>query len=432
MADNLSNKLQAAGSKSVSQRLKKISGKHDDDHYNYYLRREIHPRHKRSRSVENILVLQGGGSLGAFGCGAFKGLAEKGIKFDIVAGTSIGAVNAAIITGSRSDDPVKDLEDFWMEVAESSYNFFPEAFFPFYDFDRGRFDIKRIPTAAINAAIFGVPKVFVPRMVSMTQWMGVSVGHTIDDALAMMPANWTYLYDHSPLGRTLEKYVDFSKLAPGHSKDGTRLIITAVDVLTAEHLVFDSFKEKIGSKHILASSAYPNYGFHWIEVEENVYAWDGALMNNTPLREVMEASPRNDKHVYIVENYPRIRDRLPQNRIEVSDRARDITFSDKTSYDIETSKKMTRMIELVEHIYDIFEKELVERSKISAEELAHIKNDYSELIENSGAEILSVNRITRKELDSPYLFKNADFTPKTVRDLIKQGVENAEQQDRPM
>ena len=46
--------------------------------------------------MENVLILQGGGSLGAFGCGVFKALAQKNIKIDIVAGTSIGGVNAAI------------------------------------------------------------------------------------------------------------------------------------------------------------------------------------------------------------------------------------------------------------------------------------------------------------------------------------------------
>ena len=45
--------------------------------------------------MENVLILQGGGSLGAFGCGVFKALAQKNIKIDIVAGTSIGGVNAA-------------------------------------------------------------------------------------------------------------------------------------------------------------------------------------------------------------------------------------------------------------------------------------------------------------------------------------------------
>ena len=46
--------------------------------------------------VETVLVLQGGGSLGAYECGVYKTLVKHNIKFDIVSGTSIGALNAAI------------------------------------------------------------------------------------------------------------------------------------------------------------------------------------------------------------------------------------------------------------------------------------------------------------------------------------------------
>jgi len=70
--------------------------------------------------IENVLVLQGGGSLGAFGCGVFKALAQKNIKIDIVAGTSIGGVNAAIIAGSKNErHPELLLEEFWLELADS-------------------------------------------------------------------------------------------------------------------------------------------------------------------------------------------------------------------------------------------------------------------------------------------------------------------------
>src|SRR5690606_5783086 len=267
----------------------------------------------------------------------------------------------------------------------------------------------------------------VPRMWSWTQFLGTSNGLSVDEGLAMTPEGWTYLYDHTPLGRTLEEYVDFDRLSPQPQSEAsgqTRLILTCVDVLTSKHLVYDSHKTKIDAKHILASTAYPNYGFPWIETDREVYGWDGALMDNTPLREVIEASPRNDKHVYIVENYPRVRRRLPQNRVEVSDRARDITFSDKTTHDIETAKRMTRMIELVEHIYDVLEKH-TNTSKLTREEIAHIKGDYHELVESGGAEILSVNRIVRTEMDSPYPLKNADFSLGTVTELIRQGEENA-------
>ena len=85
-----------------------------------------HPRHKASRGVENVLVMQGGGSLGAFACGVFKALVKRNVRIDIVAGTSIGAVNAAIIVGSKSDHPEKELEHFWIEVAESSPNIIPD------------------------------------------------------------------------------------------------------------------------------------------------------------------------------------------------------------------------------------------------------------------------------------------------------------------
>src|SRR5947208_15276718 len=71
--------------------------------------------------LENVLILQGGGSLGAFGCGVFKALANNNIKLDIVAGTSIGGINAAIIAGSKGDEyPEKVLEQFWLELAEAS------------------------------------------------------------------------------------------------------------------------------------------------------------------------------------------------------------------------------------------------------------------------------------------------------------------------
>jgi NTE family protein len=74
-----------------------------------------------SEIIENVLILQGGGSLGAFGCGAFKALAKSNIKIDIIAGTSIGGLNASIIAGSKEKDhPEEALEQFWLELAEGS------------------------------------------------------------------------------------------------------------------------------------------------------------------------------------------------------------------------------------------------------------------------------------------------------------------------
>lgn len=65
--------------------------------------RELKIRHAQKVQYETVLVMQGGDSLGAYECGVYKALSKHGIKFDIVAGTSIGAVNAAIIAGSKND-----------------------------------------------------------------------------------------------------------------------------------------------------------------------------------------------------------------------------------------------------------------------------------------------------------------------------------------
>ena len=119
-------------------------------------------RHKKNRTVENVLVLQGGGSLGAFACGVFKALVKEHIKIDVVAGTSIGAINAAIIAGSKNNQPEVDLENFWMELAESSYEIIPNYLTFFYDFEEKAMNLRNNPSASTNAAAFGVPKMFLP------------------------------------------------------------------------------------------------------------------------------------------------------------------------------------------------------------------------------------------------------------------------------
>ncbi|MDN5869044.1 MAG: patatin-like phospholipase family protein [Candidatus Nitrosocosmicus sp.] len=279
-------------------------------------------------------------------------MTEENIKIDIVAGTSIGGINAAIIAGSKGGrTPEISLEEFWYEISESSFDIIPETSAFVYDSTKRAFSYEHIPSASNNAAFFGVPKMFVPR------W---DLSNMFKDGDYFNPGTWTYIYDHSPLRKTLDKYVDYNKLFLNKdiykSTTLVRLIITAVNVLTAEPLTFDSWKLPIKPSHLLATSAYPVYGFPWIEVDKGVYAWDGSLLSNTPVREVIAASPRNDKHIFIVENYPRIIDRLSSNMVEVLDRAKDIIFSDKTKHNIKMAKLVTRQIQLIEQLYDFLYK----------------------------------------------------------------------------
>jgi NTE family protein len=93
------------------------------------------------------------------------------------------------------------------------------------------------------------------------------------------PTKWTYLYDNSPLAKTLEKYIDYEKLTPtGERKANGHLIIAAVNVLIAEPLTFDSSIHKITFKHILAVSGYLFYFLPWTEIEKGIYCWGWGIV----------------------------------------------------------------------------------------------------------------------------------------------------------
>jgi NTE family protein len=409
------------------------------------------PSIDKSKTIENVLILQGGGSLGAFGCGVYKALAKRNIKIDIVAGTSIGAVNAAIIAGTKDgDSSEQSLEQFWLELSNSfvdlnnssfSYLSIPGlaeqllhsfSYYP-YSFSRRRKEGENHQSVSANekikikqlrsfysSAIFGNDKMFKPR------W---KPEYAISDPEYFRPEKWTYLYDHSPLGRTLDKYVDYKKLNP-NGKPNARLIITATNVLSAEALVFDSSKQQIAPRHILAASGYPLYNFPWIEVEKGVYAWDGGLLSNTPLREAIDASPVIDKRVFLVENYPKKIDVLPGNLPEVYHRARDIMFCDKTEHNITMSKVITRYLQYIEELYQIVEED-ADHARLGKEQLKRIRHTYKKYKQERGAEIKQIFYISRDE-PFPHIYENADFSPETIKNSIEEGETKTNQAIRKM
>ncbi len=75
------------------------------------------------RNVNNgqvVLVLQGGGALGAYQGGVYQALHDAGIEPDWLIGTSIGAINAAIIAGNAVEDRLPRLQEFWRRVERST------------------------------------------------------------------------------------------------------------------------------------------------------------------------------------------------------------------------------------------------------------------------------------------------------------------------
>ena len=382
--------------------------------------------------IENVLILQGGGSLGAFGCGVFKALCQKGIKLDIVAGTSIGGVNAALIAGSKNvKHPEQLLEEFWLELAENFVDL--DSFTPFSPYleqlaANSRYFSSSISQQSNNesermieeyrnkairsffsSAMFGNDKMFKAR------WRPE---YAFTDPEYFQPAKWTYLYDLSPLAKTLERYIDYNKLKPDGNPN-SRLIMTAVNVLTAEPLTFDSSRQQITPKHILATCGYPAYNFPWVEVEKGIYAWDGGLLSNTPLREVIDSSPVNDKKIFLVENYPKRINALPGNLAEVYHRTRDIIFCDKTLSTVAISKVITKYLRYINELYQMIE-DSIDKAKVDKGELERIRRKYKKYKKDTGAEIKGVHYISRDEPVHSF-YENADFSPKAIKNSIKQG-----------
>lgn len=362
--------------------------------------KELRIRDAQKLQSETVLVMQGGGSLGAYECGVYKTLAKRGIKFDIIAGTSIGAINAAIIVGSKSEDePAKKLENFWLDIAEK----ITPSILP---------DDLRCRVSSMYAATCGNLKAFEPL------WFTIS--NPYENFLSYY-YNRPYLYSTIPLKKSLSKYIDFSKLNNPTSSI-PRLIITSTDIQKGESVTFDSKFTRIDTDHIIACAGFPFYGIAWTE-KDGRYLWDGSLQSNTPLREVIDASPKYDKNVYIVNLFPRIQEEIPENMLDSWHRARDIMHTDKTDHNIRMSKVISRYLTLLRQMHDIISNvQLDEKMKESFRE---IEKEYHKLADERGAIIKKITRIERTE-DVHFLFEDADFSINTIKKLIGQGEIDAE------
>lgn len=377
-------------------------------------------------SVEKVLILQGGGSLGAYECGVFKTLSKYKIKFDIVAGTSIGAINAAIITAYRKDkDPVKELENFWLELSEKIIRL-PMPYSTLYFNDE-----MRAILSSMYSATFGNSKAF--SRLSMFQ------PYNFFSFKIPYP-----LFDISPLKDTLDNYVDFSTLQEKvttdtnsinndgyHSMESIdkrpRLIVTSTNIQTSRPVIFDSTKITFDSAAVIASAGFPFYGISWTKIDDR-YLWDGSLLSNTPLREVIDVSPTLDKIVYLISIFPHYQKQLPQDMFEAWHRARDIVYNDKTDSDIKTSKMYSKSLSLLKEMYDLLQKynNTLKKDKDSKEsdilsnKLKDIEKNYFDIRIQRGSIIRKIIRIERPET-TPFLFEDADFSEITIKKLIRQG-----------
>lgn len=257
------------------------------------------------------LVLQGGGALGAYQAGVYEGLYEAGIVPNWIAGISIGAINTAIVAGNAPEHRVARLREFWETVCQPAYGVplppaVEQAFFDSTEVVRTAFTAMQ----AASALVDGQKGFFVPRVPPPLPF---SVG-TPDTA------SW---YDTAPLKATLERLCDFDRINSGQ----TRVSVAAVNVATGNFAYFDNQHTKLRAEHFIASASLPP-GFAATEIDGEYY-WDGGLMSNTPLSEVIQASPRRDTLAFQVDLWS-ARGPAPNTLTDVQSRVKDIQYSSRT------------------------------------------------------------------------------------------------------
>lgn len=272
---------------------------------------------------KTVLVLQGGGALGAYQAGAYEALAETGEMPTWVAGVSIGAINSAIIAGNPPERRVEKLRAFWNGVS----SWLPAK--PLANDDNSRRAFNE--TSAALAALTGVPGFFSPRVPpAVLSPQGTRAAISI--------------YDTAPLKDTLCQLIDFDLLNSG----SVRLSVGAVNVHTGNHQYFDTDQQRIGPDHIMASGALPP-GFPPIEIDGEPF-WDGGLVSNTPLQQVLEHSgPRQNMCIFQIDLFS-ARGCMPDNLFEVPQREKEIRYSSRTRLNTDIFCELQAMRRAIRHL----------------------------------------------------------------------------------
>ncbi len=268
-----------------------------------------------------VLVFQGGGALGAYQGGVYQALHEAGIEPNWVVGTSIGAINGAIIAGNEVGSRLDRLREFWDRVGRKPL------------WDGTPFGQLAGNTASYLLSIFnGISGYYAPNRA--IAWGGLNALVGVDKAA---------FYTIDDLRQTVSNLVDFGRLNAGH----VRLTVGAVNVRTGKMHYFDSRSLPITIDHVLASGALPP-GFPAIRIDGDPY-WDGGLYSNTPIEVVFDDNPRRDSVVFSVQIFP-IAGPEPESVWQVMSRQLDIQYASRADSHIPRQEHIHQLRHMVREL----------------------------------------------------------------------------------
>jgi NTE family protein len=238
-------------------------------------------REERRRPERVALVLSGGVGLGAYQAGAYAGLHEGGPRPDWLAGSSIGAVNAAIIAGAPPESRVERLQRFW---DAASLEPVPQPGLLGSAWMQGPLRHAANWMSVLQARMLGSPGLFQPRLPGLSSGEAPSA------------------YDLAPMRALLASLVDFGRLNGGE----VRVSVVATDIETGEAVAFDTARgDCIELDHLLATCGFlPEFAL--LEMNGRLLG-DGGLVANAPLDTVLRDrdQPGADLLCFVLDLYTR-------------------------------------------------------------------------------------------------------------------------------
>jgi len=334
---------------------------------------------RKQANGQVVLVLQGGGALGAYQGGVYEALHEAKVEPDWVIGTSIGAINASIIAGNVVERRLAHLKDFWRRVERDAlWNRLP-AWTAVAD-----------SLSAWATVTSGIPGFFETNSLA---FLGAHVPLGTDSA---------GYYSTAPLRKTLTELVNFDLI----KRNTPRLMVGAANVRTSMMRYFDSRDAQIKVEHILASGALPP-AFPAVRVDGELY-WDGGILSNTPTEAIFDDNPRRNSLIFAVHVWNATGPE-PSTIWEVLHRQKDIQYSSRIANHIARQREAHRLrhviSELAKHVPD----------EIRKSDLVH------ELAAYGCPTRMHVVRLLAPRLDNESHLKDIDFSSSGIRQRWQTG-----------
>lgn len=350
------------------------------------IEREVAAHTGANFAGQTVLVLQGGGALGAYQVGVYEALHDAGIEPHWVIGTSIGAINGAIIAGNPPERRLERLDAFWNLVRHKQYENFGTVWAAFAGM-------------LANAGTYtnGIEGFFAPN--PHAAW-GVHNPLGVERAA---------FYSTEPLRETLAAMIDFDYINAGPG----RLTLGAVNVGSGTMHYFDSREQTLDVRHVMASGALPP-AFPAVRIDGEAY-WDGGIYSNTPIEVVLDDKPRRDSLIFSA-NVWHAHGPEPETIWQVLGRQKDIQFASRVESHVLRQQQIHRLRHVV--------RDLAEYVPAARRNDPEVK----EMLSYGCASVMHVIPLLAPRVDGEDHTKDIDFTPTGINARRQAGYADTRRQ----